>query len=305
MITLDNMSEEQKMKRERFYSFYIPELIKMLGEMFDKDIENVKNQEFYPYYENIINKSAKLLKEIGATDPLTASAAIQYLLWNGYFSKDKGLKYGEDKRVNNFGACGADVVLGRSVCLNNADFEASVLRALGKEAYIIGARLNPKDDFDFAYKPKIERSMAKDVSLGHKLLVKLIELTPLRKVGNHAVTLVRIEGQYIISDPTNLAYANIDDFMKATYVGSTGSFVLKPWLMLLLEGLSEKKFKEIIEDTLAHSDNSLLDTRMVKQVYENGIYLCQRNRYLLDEFCEDIRIDVDTVARTMVKVKRK
>lgn len=303
MVTLENMTEEQKNKRNYFYDFYFPDAVIMFSEFLNEQREAVKKMEFYQYYENIIEKSARLLREIGATDPLTASATIQYLLWNGYFSKDKSLVYSESKRVNNFVATGADVVRGRSVCLNNADFEATILRRLGKEAFIIGARVNPKQKIEFEYRPNIVRNVDEKVSLWQKLFIKLVEFTPLRRIGNHAVTLIKTDGQYVISDPTALAYANITDFMKATYVGSTGSMDLKPWLMLLLDGVDIEKFKEIVETSFANSDREVLNARLVKQVYDNGIYLCQKNKTLIDDFHEEIEPDIEEVSRTLAKVK--
>lgn len=304
MITLDNMTEEQKKKREKFYKFYIPQVISLYGKMFDEEICKVKNEEFYHYYENIIEISAKLLKELGITNSLIASATIQYLLWNGYFSKDKSLIYGESKRINNFGALGADVVRGRSVCLNNADFEANILRKLGIEAYIIGERVNPKETIKFKYRPKINRNIDKNKNFWDEAMFKLIELTPIKNAGNHAVTLIKTNGQYIISDQTSLAYANIDDFMSATYVGSVSSITLKPWLTLMIDKISEEKFREIIDGSLSHSDNTLLNLRLIKHIYENSINLCQENKSLIDDFHKEIRPDINIVAQTLTKIKR-
>lgn len=304
MTTLEDLTEEQKKNRENFYNFYIPRIITLFSEMMNKEVEKVKNEQFYKYYERIIESSAKLLKEIGAIGPITASAVIHNLLWNGYFSKDKSLIYGISDRINNFGAFGADVVRGRSVCLNNADFEANILKAAGEEAYIIGARVNPKEKIKFKYRPRIKRNIDENKNFWDNTMMKLVEFTPFRNVGNHAVTLIKTKEQFIVSDPTALAFANIDDFMKATYVSSSGSITLKPWLMLMVEELSEKNFKKIIDNTIIYSDRALLNTQLVKQSYENGIALCQQNKCLIDDFYEGIRNDIDTVSRTLVKVKR-
>lgn len=304
MDNLETLTEEQKSKIENFYDFYSPKVIALFSKMMNNEIEKVKNEYFYSYYEHIIESSAILLKEMGIIDPITASAVIHKLLWNGYFSKDKSLIYGKSDRINNFGAFGADVVRGRSVCLNNADFEANVLKTAGYEAYIMGARINPKEEIKFKYRPRIKRHIDKTKNFWDDTMMKLIEFTPLRNIGNHAVTLIRIKDHFVISDSTSLAFANIDAFMKATYVSSNGGFTLKPWLMLMAEELTEDNFKRIIDNTIINSDRVLLNPQQVRQSYETGIALCHQNKYLLEDFHEEIKYDIDVVSHTLAKVKR-
>ena len=58
-----------------------------------------------------------------------------------------------------------------------------------------------------------------------------------KKIGNHAVTLVKNGGNYIISDPTSIAFAEINDVMKAKFVGINQEMGLNPGIgMALNEG---------------------------------------------------------------------
>lgn len=301
MKTIDTITEGQKEKIKDYFRFYSKEVVEMFGDILKEEREAVKGQPFYLPYEEIIEKTAKLLKEIGATDSLTASAAFQYLLWNGYLSKDKELLYSVSYRKNNLSLAGADIACGKSVCLNNADMEAQVLRAMGKEAYIIGCRIDPTTALNLEYKPPIERKIDEHVKLSHRVLSKLVEWTPLRKIGNHAVTLVKAEGRYIVSDPTNLCYANFDDFMNVKVVGSEAKMQLKAWLMLLLHPMSYETFEKIALESFLLGDKEELNTFKVKQVFENGIYLCKKNNFLLDDFHDDIVPAIEEVHRTLTK----
>lgn len=305
MRSLETLTDEQKKKLENFEIFYQPDLIEIFAKIFDKEKEETKNQEFYQHYMSVVGKTAELLRELGAIDPLTATAVFQYLLWNGYLSNGGSLEYSISGRINNMGASGADILCGKSVCLNNADMQAEVLKALGCEAHIIGANIESNAELNLEYKPEIERNINKKTRLSDRVVSFLVGLTPLRNAGNHAVTLIKPMGQYVISDPTSLAYANFNDFLNTKFVGSEVEMKIKPWLMLMTESNSKEEFSRIVYESFLLSDSELLNPKLVKQVYENGIYLCKKDSTLLKDFHEDIQPSLEKVGQTLKKVKVK
>lgn len=305
MRTTDQMTEEQLKKYERFMDFYSDDMIKAYSQVFKKHRESVEDKEYYQAYLNIVKKTARVIKELGIEDPLCASIIFQYLLWKGYLSKDKNLVYSISDRMNNIAITGADIMRGRSVCLNNADMHASVLREMGIEAYLLGCNVDTKTPANFEYKPDIKRQIEEKVKLSDKLLGKIVGATPLRNIGNHAVTLFKFESVYFISDPTSLAFANFSDFLKARYVGSALEMDIKPWLLLMLGKVPEEDFRTIIRETYVRSDKQLLTVPVVKSLYEGSIDLCKKNHFLLDDFHDDNITDIDIICKTLKPVKPK
>lgn len=299
MLTIEQMTEEQKKKYEKFKNFYSPNMIKTYSQAFQKHREIASSELYYRAYLNIVKKTAQLIKECGINDPLCASVIYEYLLWNGYLSKDHNLVYSISNRMNNIAVTGADVVRGKSVCLNNADMLASILREMGLEAYLLGCKVNPKTPANLEYKPDINRQIEKEISMKNRILDGIAKVTPLKNIGNHAVTLFKFESMYFISDPTTLAFANFNDFLKARYVGSSLEIDIKPWLLLMVGKVPKEDFYRIILETYIKSDKQPLTVSMIKVLYEEVIEYCKRNQSLLDDFHNESLEDIDIVCKTL------
>lgn len=301
MRTIESMNSQEKEMMDKFFNFYTPQRIEFFGSILKSKKEAMKEEDYYLAYNKIITEIAKLFKEIGITDPLTASAAFQYMLWNGYFSYNRSLVYSKIDRINNPIIPGADVIRGKSVCLNNASMEANVLQKMNYNAHIIGCKVNSPSQLNLEYRPNIERHIEDINNLHGRIIELLSRITPLSKIGNHAVTLVKTEDQYVVSDPTSLAYYNITGFLSANIVGSKVNTQLKPFLTLPLESLSPEELNKIIIESFAKSDKRVLTPKEVKIIFDNGIFLCKRNASLLDDFHDEIQQDIDTVSKKLTK----
>jgi len=302
MVTLNNMTEQQKNKIEKFLNFYSENNVKIFSNVSTQEKEIIKNEVFYHSYLSIVKKTANLIKELGVNDPFHATVIFEYLLWNGYLSKNKNLIYSISNRICNIALPGADIMRGKSVCLNNAAMLSDILNDMGIEAYTIGANVK-ENEANLKYKPNIERIINNEVELKDKLLAKLVSITPLKNAGNHAVTLFKAEGKYFLGDPTGLAFSNFTDFLKAKYVGSNLEIDIKPWVMLISKTLETDEFHKIIVATFLLSDEQTLTVENVKDFSETAMDLCYRNSSLLDDFHDDNVNDINTVAKTLKIIK--
>lgn len=291
-------------KREEiidYFRFYCENYIDLLSKTRKSEREKVINKYFYKYYKNIIESSGKLIKEVGLNNPFSISVMYEYLLWNGYFSKDKKLEFNMTDRKVVMGALGADIMRGKSVCLNNASMLTDIYNELGIEAYTMGCTIDASQSLkNMEYKLDIERESAK-IKLKDRFFSKVIDILHLGYFGNHAITCFKFNEMYSFSDPTNLAFLNLIDMTKLNYVGSEMNAKVKAWLMVTLHEISYESFKEIMMKFFVFSDTKLLDVEKVRGFSENTMGICNNNLKLFDDFHSEISNDIDVVCKTLKK----
>lgn len=302
MIKKEEFSKEQKEQIDRFNNFYDEDIIKAYSKAFQQEREKVKNEEYYESYFNVVKNVASLIKELKLSDPFAASIVFEYLLWNGYLSKDKKLVYSMQNRINNIVLTGADIMRGKSVCLNNAAMFTDVLERLDVEAYLLTCLIDINTPLEMKYKPSIQRNVVKP-SFMSETLSKFLNLLPIKNIGNHAVTLFSSKDLWYISDPTNLTFMEIDDFLHARMCNSDISVKLKPWSMLMLDNIDPKEFKNIVLKTFLLSDSSKINDHALEILYEKIIEFLNEQKSLLNDFHDNIDNDIDTVCKTLKKVK--
>lgn len=292
--------EEEVEKIKNFSEFYSDSFIDVLHRVYQDSIKEVEQEDYYQSYLKICNNTATLMRDLGIDDPMLASSVLSYLLWNGYFSKDRYFVFSQSNRVSNLGALGADIMRGRSVCINNAEMLTRVLVDMGVDAHLMGCSVS-NANLDSVYRPDIERKIDNHVKLRDKLLGAVFGRI-LKNFGNHAVTMFDSDGTYFVNDPTNLAFANFSGFLQGQYVESNVSFDYKPWIMLLVEDIDADRFRHIMEQSFVMSKYVSLTPDIVRLVYESSIDICQSNSFLLDDFYADNIKNIETVCKTL---KRK
>lgn len=291
---------EEVEKIKNFSEFYSDSFIDVLHRVYQDSIKEVEQEDYYQSYLKICNNTATLMRDLGIDDPMLASSVFSYLLWNGYFSKDRYFVFSQSNRVSNLGALGADIMRGRSVCINNARMLTRVLVDMGVDAHLMGCSVS-NANLDSVYRPDIERKIDNHVKLRDKLLGAVFGRI-LKNFGNHAVTMFDSDGTYFVNDPTNLAFANFSGFLQGQYVESNVSFDYKPWIMLLVEDIDADRFRHIMEQSFVMSKYVSLTPDIVRLVYESSIDICQSNSFLLDDFYADNIKNIETVCKTL---KRK
>lgn len=301
MRKYENMSEEELTKLRKYNEFYSEDLVKIFSQLSVEKKSEVKNKPCYQAYYNIVNRTAKLLHEMGIRDPFSTSVIFEYLLWNGYFSVDHKLVYSMQNRINQIAITGADIMRGKSVCLNNADMLTDILRAMDIKAYTFGCDVKTTPETKkLEYRPNIER-VTVEPRFRDKLISKLIGATPLSKVGNHAVTLFEWQETLLFRDPTTLAFMNFTDFLKARYVGSDLEVKLKPWLPLVLDEITKKEMDNLVYRGFIISDKEAISLDTTRKISEITMGLCETAQPAFEALHEESKNDIETVCHTLKK----
>ena len=299
MLRLQDMTLVQRSRIKKFVKKYNSERTKSFySHMYSRQRLLSTDTDFYNAYLNIVKRTAAFFKDLGCTNPITASIVFEYALWNGYFSKDNHLVYCSAGRVNNMAIPGADIMLGKSVCLNNAEMLTRVLREMGMEAYLVGAAIFPKKNQQREYRPNINREVIEE----KPSFVKKYLLRPIvKKIGNHAVTLIKDGDYYMLCDPTGLAFAEIHDVMKAKYIGMKTKIALKPAIGLAFNEGDKQKYIDSLLKAFVLSDHKQITTEQVKGFYDPMIEICDNNKHVFEEFHEANKEDIDVVCKKLTK----
>lgn len=284
-----------------FFKFYNEDYIKILIESRYKALSKNKNITSEYYYYNIIKKTKELLREINLLSPVEISVIYEYLLWNGYFSKEKNLVYSVSNRKNLFGILGADIMRGKSVCLNNASMLTDLLNECDIEAYSIGCMARSFKNTKLEYQPDIKRNIVNS-SIKDMITQQIVHMLHFDKIGNHAVTCFKNGETYSVCDPTSLAFLNFNDMRKMKYVGSNLEIIFKPWIMIILNDINNyDKFLEILITLYLNSNLELLKVDDIRNTSEKVLDFCKSNASLLNDFHSEIYKDIDGVCKALIK----
>lgn len=252
------------------------------------------------FYPNLLNKMKKLADEFGLKNTLELSNLYTYLLWNGYLSKNKKNVYCIENRKLILGLFWADIMDGVGVCLNHADMLKDFLNICGYDASMMINFCG--ENIDKAYKIDIERSITKG-----KISSKISSffMSPLiKKIGNHAFTLVYDNGKPYIYDSTNLMALEFENPYFAHLLNGTGSAKLKPYISTVFSS----NFGEI-ETLLKLFELDDLSSPCSRKDFiitgENNIELFRKNIVLLDDFYDDARDSIVTISEITDKIKTR
>ncbi len=242
-------------------------------------------------YQSILAKTAKLFNELGQIDTLCVSVLFEYLLWNGYFSKDKSFKYSLAHRKNIPTVLGASIMNGSGVCLNICSMLVKIFNKLGMEAHLIGVRIPAEVPSGF-YVPDINRKILRDRVSNNNVS---------NKRANHALCLVKENDSYFYVDANNLLFANNSDVLKVSYVGFEEDLIVDvfPYVTFFDECLCYSEFVSLFNNLFHAIFNDHLTLEKVRDVSESMLDVCRNNVSLFDDFHHDILCDIDNVCRTL------
>lgn len=269
--------------------------------------DNEKEGTYLNAYKEIISKTADLLKYIKMDNPFDASLIFQYLLWNGYFSKDKNFKYSQDNRFNALDAFGADIMRGYSVCLNNSDMLTRVLNSLDIPSRILCCSTNelklPNDNRilkpnDNQFVKHIDNS-----SPWENFLINHI-------IGNHAIVVFNHEDLDYVIDPTNCYFIKPSGYKKIKFFNTDNILKIKKRTSVLLNSLSNPlEERSAISKDLDHillnlfmqskSKSSKINKEFLSDIYYKTIKSYATNIELFKDFHTEITPQIDTVCKTL------
>lgn len=249
--------------------------------------------QIYEYQDEVLKKYKKLATELNINTGLDLSHYFTYLLWNGYFSPTKKHSYQLRDRITSHPTF--EVFQGKGVCLNYAALLTELLQVCGKEAKIVNClatRENLQPDPD----KKKETIIKRDIDITQKEQFKsnilLLAATPLvKKIGNHAITLVGDEDKTFYYDPTNIFTLNPAGNKKAIIINGKGSLDIK--LELSLNSHSEHKLeqlKDYLSDlALENHIKEVFTKEEVNETYDTVISKMKDNSSLLDDAYTEIK----------------
>ena len=269
--------------------------------------DNEKEGTYLNAYKEIISKTADLLKYIKMDNAFDASLIFQYLLWNGYFSKDKNFKYSQDNRFNALDAFGADIMRGYSVCLNNSDMLTRVLNSLDIPSRILCCSTNelklPNDNRilkpnDNQFVKHIDNS-----SPWENFLINHI-------IGNHAIVVFNHEYLDYVIDPTNCYFIKPSGYKKLKFFNTDNILKIKKRTSVLLNSLSNPlEERSAISKDLDHillnlfmqskSKSSKINKEFLSDIYYKAIKSYATNIELFKDFHTEITPQIDTVCKTL------
>ena len=283
MITKNDITKIDARRYKKFinkfnkYEIYLAQCDRLY------DLCNNETKEFYQPYLNIIKNTTVLLKELHLDNPLDASKTYEYLLWNGYFSQNKHFTYNDDTFINPL-VPGTDIMLGKAVCLNNAEMLTRVLQELNIESYLIGAYYNiPKQNL----KEKNNTTL-KDKALAYMDELKIKNIL----YGNHALTLIKNNNKFFLDDPTGQLVLNFE--MK-----------INPWLFITNnDNITYNKTKEIILTTYKYSNEEIITEQYLLTSFYKVNTILRENKNLLNDFYGENKKDIDIICKTLKKEKK-
>ena len=262
-----------------------------------KEKEKKKNEPYNIAYNNIIERVVKFYNsEISMNNPIDASIVFEYMLWNGYLSKDKVYTFSSRKRKNNNINYGADIMCGKGVCLNNGVIMADLLSELGYESIPLACNVytnNEKLNFPI----KIHRNISS--SEKYKFLYNFLNnKNVFRKLGNHAITLCKDGNKTLPIDATNLSFINTNESLIGNIPDTKVIYEYKEVSTSLVFGIERQKIIDLLKlsiNSYPYKLKEMLDR------YNVLIDLCDNKQDLFNDLYNANKDDIEIVSKTLTK----
>lgn len=247
-------------------------------------------------YNRIIESFLKLSQELDMTSSFELSNLYTYMLWNGYFSKNKNMVYYPIKQLPCINTLSHEIMNGKGVCLNVSAMLTDILNKAGYNSAIL---LGYGNGVLKGYTPPIDIKLANG---GVVIPAKKVKTKMLHKIcGNHAFNLVTDENGMYIYDSQNLRIFSLNSKNE----GNNGKLTLhiKPFLSYYI---NDKEENDDALTRLLTSDDFCLpcDRETYKEQWELQLEELKRNSILLNAFHADIRLNIDKINNKMNSAKR-
>ena len=271
----------------------------------DKNKFNEEHIKEIKLYRDILELYKNIALELKLSTALEFSYYYTYLLWNGYFSGTKEHEYNEVNRSNDLNFLATSILNGSGVCLEHSALLNDFLKVCNKESLLMSCFVpRKKGEVIFEYKPNIVRNINKNTKKTTKMLTILANASGIiKKLGNHAVTVINENGQQFVFDATNLSVLNIEDKLMASIINGKGYFYLKKNSLDLfnLTDCTDELFY-MLKREIAHSS---LEKNNIISGYENTLKIVEKNRILLDEGYNSIHSSIEQISSHVLSKKKK
>ena len=280
--------------------YFLSLVINILKKSTNKKIKLIEeNTTSKENYKQILIKSKKLALELNLKNSLEIANLYTYLLCNGYFSKDKELKYRIEKRLLLPAMYSNDIMSGFGVCLNFSDMLTDFINQFD---YSCATLLNKYNNgIKKSYSPEIERQIVKPKFYNKFKSILYEPLT--KKIGNHAFNLIKENNKFYIYDSTNLTALNFDNIKKGRIIAGKGTCDIKPLYSYAIN-YSKKAVDSLNDFNLASSLESPYNRKDFINTWEECFELFYYNEYLLDSFHDDINNNINNICENNKTAKK-
>ncbi len=267
------------------------ELVETLRENGIED--HIINSAVYPNYLSILTNYKNLADKLLLINPIELSTLFSYLLWKGYFSKNKHNIYKNDNALLQYHIYPFTIMDGWGVCLNHSIMLADYLNLCGIEATPIEAGIK-QHKITPTYIPPIERDIPK---IKEKFTLTSLFTAKHSKNGNHVFTLTKENEYFYIYDATNLVMFAIKSPINATCTTANIKATLYPITSY-----------EIIDNNIScRTLNSFITTNnflecpykedYFKFITEKSLEIIKQNLNLINNCYDESHEDITIVAK--------
>ncbi len=254
---------------------------------------SIVNSSVYPNYLSILKNYKDLAEELLLVNPIELSILFSYLLWKGYFSKNKCNVYKNDNILLPCHLYPYTIMDGWGVCLNHIVMLADYLNMCGVEAAPLKTGIK-QHNVKVSYIPPIER-----VNLEPKKKFTLTSLFAKKhgNSGNHVFTLIKEDEYFYIYDATNLAVFEVKGSTKAKCIVANTYATLYP--IPSYELIDNDISYKILNDFITTSDfrECPYQVDYFKFITEQSLETIMNNLGLVNDCYDESHEDIAKIAK--------
>ena len=306
-----------------FFTSYM--MMTSKGSFYTKDVKQI-----YELYQEFLNNYNKLNKTFELNNPIEIHKMYNYLLENGYLSKDKHFFFSNENVKDIKCLNGVDTITGSSVCRHISAMLTDILNNYGIEASQVGVYVD--DNYTFNNSEALYKSMEmflnnipeeeikksdvlKEIAQEIKLHQKEIANLPIesncekikdkrnifdRKYGNHSITYAYKDGKSYYLDPTQNRIYRLNEQYNNQLYDEYGQLLIKFKSSLVLSNNSLKKnrmYKHLCDGYDCISKDE--ENEMIEKTLEK----CYNNADIFDKFYDDNKELYNEISNKVLKIK--
>ena len=229
-----------------------------LKEFFYKDIIND--------YKTVLKKTSRLAKELKLKNSLELSTLFTYLMWNGYFSKNKKHEYKQSLDEYITGFYGLQLINGTGVCINHSFMLKDFLVANKINSIVIEANSDGKDTNKFS---------------------NYVDLKNIVDKSNHAFNLIEENKNLYIYDATSICIFDIQNPYIVKKSGEERFFTINPYSFLSSDC---GEYSNLTKELFTRSEfNSPYSNDKYEKLELKCISKIKDNKKLLKDYYDDTK----------------
>ena len=225
-------------------------------------------------YEEIVSKTAQLMKELNITDTIELCNIFSYMLYSGMFSKDHKYSYKPVlmKSAKSQYDFGMTIMAKKGACLNNV----FLLDAVLKKSEIYGEKMSVKTmGGTINYKMPVHRVTSENIfdKLGE--IIQDEAAKDSKTASDHLCEIIKYEGKLFIYDPTCMCIYQLGDNLEAQALNGTKKVAIRPYQALVMDdnsNISEtlRYYTDIIREKISEEEKIKME-KLTLQLFKQSL----------------------------------